>query len=151
MSRPMGASARRMRQNSQGCGMILGSLSRASCTARRRIEGREAGSASVRTAAFLLAFVVLSVALFNAAAFLQARHHAQAASDLGAIAAAQAIAAGSTDSTACAEASRVARANGASLAACAIAGERATVEALAPGPSMLPDPRASGTAGPAEE
>lgn len=151
MSRPLGASARRMRQDPYGCAMILGSLSRASRTAKRRQEGREAGSASVRTAAFLLVFVLFSVTLLHGAAFMQAHHRAQAASDLGAIVAAQAVAAGSPDATACAEAERVARANGASLTACAIAGDRATVQATAPGPSILPDPHARGIAGPAEE
>ena len=151
MSRPLGASARRLRHDPYGCAMILGSLSRASRTAKRRQEGREAGSATVRTAAFLLVFVLFSVTLLHGAAFMQARHRAQAAADLGAIAAAQAVALGSAKEAACGEAGRVAKANGASLASCTIAGARATVQATAPGPSILPDPQARGLAGPAEE
>jgi secretion/DNA translocation related TadE-like protein len=80
----------------------------------------ERGSASVLMIGIMAVVVLLSGAALLIAGYLLAHHRARAAADLAALSGATAYAAG-TD--ACAQARRTARANGALLTRCDLAGD----------------------------
>lgn len=85
------------------------------------------------------ALMSLTVAAMLVLAAMQARAVAQGAADLGALAAAQSLQAGSA--TPCLTGARVVAANHGSLTACEVAGEHVvlTVRAAAPAGSLGPD------------
>lgn len=93
----------------------------------QRSRGRDRGSATLWAVGLLaLVMVAVAVATVTGAAVL-ARHRAGAAADLGALAAASRVAAG-TD-TACAQARQVVTANHATLAGCTCQGMECVVGA----------------------
>lgn len=112
---------------------------------------RERGAGTVQALGYFFALIVLFFALANAAAIIQAKHHAQAGADLGAIAGAQAINRGESHGFACAYAERVTRGNKAELLSCDIAGESVTLQVQSqPILSALPAVRARAIAAPEE-
>ncbi|WP_232015608.1 Rv3654c family TadE-like protein [Tsukamurella paurometabola] len=91
--------------------------------------GREDGVATVLAAVMVAAIVVVAVMVVDVGAAVSARHRAQAAADLAALAgAASAIDA----EEACAAAERLARANAGSLRACGVDGFDVTVRVGVP-------------------
>lgn len=91
--------------------------------------GAEDGVATVLGAVMVAAIIAVTVMVIDVGAAVSARHRAQAAADLAALAgAASAIDA----EEACAEADRLARANAASLRACGVEGFAVTVRVSVP-------------------
>ena len=88
---------------------------------------RETGSATLLVVAVALATVVLAGLVAGLSAVAVARHRAEAAADLGALAAADVLA-GRAPGPPCAAAARVVRAGGAVLAGCGAQGRVARVE-----------------------
>lgn len=115
---------------------------------RSRSQG-DGGSATIWTLAVGLVFVVAAMALALIASATVARHRAQAAADLAALAAALRALDGPID--ACARAAQISASNGASLVACRLDGFDAivTVE-VAVGGAGWGAAQASARAGPVE-
>ncbi len=91
--------------------------------------GREDGVATVLGAVMVAAIVVVAVMVIDVGAAVSARHRAQAAADLAALAgAASAI----DPEAACAAADRLARANTGTLRACGVDGFEVTVRVSIP-------------------
>ncbi|MGN6252373.1 MAG: Rv3654c family TadE-like protein [Marmoricola sp.] len=119
----------------------------------RRTPG-EAGAATVFALALLALLVVVALACAVAVAALAGHRHAEAAADLAALAAAQAL---QRADDACGAAAQVATANGARLDDCALEGTDVVVEVhvLLPGvgrllgPGAVPALPARARAGPA--
>jgi len=93
-----------------------------------------------------MAVMLLAGAVMMAGGFVVARHRAETAADLGALAGARQVAAG--EAVACAEAARIVRANGGALAACHVDGLDLVITARVAGPSGWGAARASARAGP---
>ncbi|QDQ96455.1 Rv3654c family TadE-like protein [Tomitella fengzijianii] len=101
---------------------------------------REAGSATVFAALGMLAVLAFTALCVQVGGAVVARHRAQAAADLAALAAAAALADGAE---ACSAARPVARRNGAGVSACEVEGRTVLVHATAslplrgfPGPDV---------------
>ena len=112
-------------------------------------RGAEAGSATLFAVSCLGLLLVLGAALGVVAALVRAHRVAQAAADLAALAAADAVGAGGDP---CAAGAATAVANGARLTACRLDGRVVTVLVVAPGPHWLgqtADLGAEARAGPA--
>ncbi|GAA4805992.1 Rv3654c family TadE-like protein [Tomitella cavernea] len=98
----------------------------------------DAGSATVFAALGMLALLTFAVLCVQVGGAVVARHRAQAAADLAALAAAGALVDGSG---ACASAHTVAERNGARVSACTVEGRTVLVHATAPLPLRgLPGP-----------
>lgn len=111
----------------------------------------ERGSATPFAIACLGLLVLLAAALGVVSAMVHAQRRAQAAADLGALAGAQALAAG-TDG--CGAAGRVVDANGAALTSCQVTGREVRLQAEVAGPHWLgqhADLTAEARAGPSGE
>ncbi len=111
----------------------------------------ERGSTSLIGAAMIAALAAMTVGGAHVGAAVIARHRAQAAADLAALAGAGSVPAG-TD-TACAQASALARAMGATTVACALHGLDIVVSVEVPTTLSLPrmgPARAIARAGPAD-
>ncbi|WP_182347318.1 Rv3654c family TadE-like protein [Tomitella gaofuii] len=110
-------------------------------TAGRRAHG-DTGSATVFAAFGMLALLTFTVLCVQVGGAMVARHRAQAAADLAALAAATALADGGG---ACAAARTVAGRNGARVSACTVEGRTVLVHATAPLPLRgLPGPSDAG-------
>jgi secretion/DNA translocation related TadE-like protein len=94
----------------------------------------ERGSATPFAVACLGLLVLLAGALGVVAAMVHAQRRAQSAADLGALAGAQALAAGADG---CAAGSRIAGANGASLTSCQVTGREVRLRVEVTGPHWL--------------
>jgi secretion/DNA translocation related TadE-like protein len=92
------------------------------------------GSATVLVVAFAGVLMLLGAALGVVAAMVAAHRVAQSAADLAALAGAQGLVSGLDG---CGQAADVARANGARLTTCHVAGDVVTVTVTAPGPRWL--------------
>jgi len=101
-----------------------------------RREG-EAGAATVMVVAMAGVLMFVLVGLAAASGLVTAQRRAQAAADLAALAAAGTLPGGGEG---CAEAARIATANGAALDACSITGLDASVEVSVAGPQWLGRP-----------
>jgi secretion/DNA translocation related TadE-like protein len=113
----------------------------------RRLDQR--GAATVFAVACLAVLLLIGSALGVAAAMVRAHRSAQSAADLGALAAASALARGRDP---CGSAAAVAAANDAELLSCAIDGQAALVTVEIAGPRWLgqvADLTAKARAGPA--
>lgn len=111
----------------------------------------ERGSATPFAIACLGLLVLLAAALGVVSAMVHAQRRAQAAADLGALAAAQALAEGADG---CSVGGRVAQANGATLTSCRVYGREVRLEVEVIGPRWLGqtgDLLAEARAGPAAE
>jgi secretion/DNA translocation related TadE-like protein len=109
----------------------------------------ERGSATPFAVACLGLLVLLAAALGVVTAMVHAQRRAQSAADLGALAAAQALARGGDG---CAVGGEVVDANGAVLGSCQVAGREVRLEVEAAGPRWLgqtADLTAEARAGPA--
>lgn len=102
--------------------------------ARLRDGQRGAGTVFVLTIVLVIMVVMQAVAVL--AAGQSARHRAAAAADLAALAAANRLALGSADP--CADAGRIAQANGATLRDCVVDGMEVEVQVRAETASVLP-------------
>jgi secretion/DNA translocation related TadE-like protein len=91
----------------------------------------ERGSASLLVVSMTAVLLFVGVALAGVAGIVRAHRSAQAAADLAALAAA------APGGSGCATAAAVARANGAVLVSCALAGQEARVSVRAPGPVLV--------------
>jgi len=91
------------------------------------------GAASLLVVGCIGLLLLLGAALAVVGAMVTAHRQAQAAADLAALAGAAAVVGGDP----CGEATAVAAANGASLAACAVEGRDVVVEVVVPGPRWL--------------
>ena len=109
--------------------------------------GGERGSAAVSGVVAMLLLIVLTTVGAQIGAAVVARHRVTGAADLAALAAAASLAEG--DEKACEQAERVARANRASLATCAVSGWEVVVEVSATTPFGPVSARSR--AGPAED
>lgn len=109
--------------------------------------GGERGSAAVSGVVAMLLLIVLTTVGAQIGAAVVARHRVTGAADLAALAAAGSLAEG--DEKACEQAERVARANRASLATCAVSGWEVVVEVSATTPFGPVSARSR--AGPAED
>lgn len=109
--------------------------------------GGERGSAAVSGVVAMLLLIVLTTVGAQIGAAVVARHRVTGAADLAALAAATSLAEG--DEKACEQAERVARANRASLATCAVSGWEVVVEVSATTPFGPVSARSR--AGPAED
>lgn len=110
----------------------------------------ERGSATPFAIACLGLLVLLAAALGVVSAMIHAQRQAQSAADLGALAAAQALARGNGDG--CAAGGRVAEANGAALTSCQVSGREVRLSVEVAGPRWLgqtADLTAEARAGPA--
>lgn len=111
----------------------------------------ERGSATPFAIACLGLLVLLAAALGVVSAMVHAQRRAQSAADLGALAAAQALAGGRDG---CEIGSRVAGANGAALTSCQVAGREVRLRVEVTGPRWLGqtgDLTAEARAGPSVE
>lgn len=109
----------------------------------------ERGSATPFAVACLGLLVLVAAALGVVTAMVHAQRRAQSAADLGALAAAQALARGADG---CAVGGRVAGANGAALTSCQVAGREVRLSVEVAGPRWLgqtADLTAEARAGPA--
>jgi secretion/DNA translocation related TadE-like protein len=109
----------------------------------------ERGAATVLAVAFLAVLLLIGSALGVVAAMVRAHRAAQSAADLGALAAASAIARGRDP---CGSAAAIVDANGAKLRSCEIQGQDALVTVEVAGPRWLgqdSDLSAQARAGPA--
>ncbi len=97
-------------------------------------------------AAMVVAVLTVTVAVAQIGAAVLARHGAQAAADLAALAAASAVPAGSAE--ACERARDVAAAMGASVTACAVTGPDVTVQVSVRAGLGVGEARAAARAGP---
>ena len=109
--------------------------------------GSERGSAAVSGVVAMLLLIVVTTVGTQIGAAVVARHRVTGAADLAALAAAGSLAEG--DEKACEQAERVARANRASLATCAVSGWEVVVEVSATTPFGPVSARSR--AGPAED
>ena len=109
--------------------------------------GSERGSAAVSGVVAMLLLVVVTTVGAQIGAAVVARHRVTGAADLAALAAASSLAEG--DEKACEQAKRVAGANRASLATCAVSGWEVVVEVSATTPFGPVSARSR--AGPAED
>lgn len=96
----------------------------------------ERGAGTVLVLAVVLVVMVAVQAVAVLAAGQTARHRAAAAADLAALAAAQQLASGAADP--CADAGRIARANGAALRDCVVDGVEVEVQVRVETTSALP-------------
>ena len=115
---------------------------------RRRTRGQR-GSATPFAIACLGLLVLLAAALGVVSAMVHAQRRAQSAADLGALAAAQALARGPDG---CAAGARVVTANGASVTSCEVSGREVRLAVEVRGPRWLGqtgDLAAEARAGPA--
>ncbi|RIQ27331.1 Rv3654c family TadE-like protein [Jiangella rhizosphaerae] len=104
---------------------------------RRGAElGRECGAGTVLILSVVLVIMVATQAVAVLAAGQSARHRAAAAADLAALAAANRLALGSADP--CADAGRIAEANGAALRDCVVDGMEVEVQVRVETTSLLP-------------
>jgi secretion/DNA translocation related TadE-like protein len=113
------------------------------------VTREERGSATPFAIACLGLLVLLAAGLGVVAAMVHAHRRAQSAADLGALAAAQALAAGADG---CAAGGRVAGANGADLTSCRVTGREVRLRVEVTGPRWLgqsADLTAEARAGPA--
>jgi secretion/DNA translocation related TadE-like protein len=101
---------------------------------RQRRRRGERGSATVLVVAFAAVLLMIGCALGVAAAVVLAHRTAQAGADLAALSAARALSVGRDP---CAEAARIAAADGVRVAGCRVEGTEVTVTVLAPGPHWL--------------
>lgn len=111
----------------------------------------ERGSATPFAVACLGLVVLLAAALGVVGAIVHAQRRAQSAADLGALAAAQAVAVGADG---CAAGGRIAAANGAELTSCQVAGPEVRLRVEVAGPHWLgqtADLTAEARAGPATQ
>lgn len=111
----------------------------------------ERGSATPFAVACLGLLVLLAAALGVVAAMVHAQRRAESAADLGALAAAQAVAAGGDG---CAAGGRSAAANGAALTSCQVTGREVRLRVVVTGPHWLgqtADLTAEARAGPAAQ
>ena len=111
----------------------------------------ERGSATPFAIACLGLLVLLAAALGVVSAMVHAQRRAQSAADLGALAAAQALAEGADG---CSAGDRVAQANGATLTSCRVSGREVRLGVEVGGPRWLGqtgDLTAEARAGPAAE
>jgi secretion/DNA translocation related TadE-like protein len=99
--------------------------------ARRRSQR---GSATVLVVAFAGVLLLVGCALGVVAAMVRAHRTAQAGADLAALSAARSLSLGGDP---CAEAGRIAVANGVRVTGCLVQGTQVTVTVLAPGPHWL--------------
>ena len=114
------------------------------------MRGAERGSATPFAIACLGLLVLLAAALGVVAAMVHAHRRAQSAADLGALATAQAVAAGADG---CAAGGRVAEANHAAVTSCQVAGREVRLRVEVTGPHWLgqtADLTAEARAGPAD-
>lgn len=98
------------------------------------MNGTERGSATPFAIACLGLLVLLAAALGVVAAMVHAQRRAQSAADLGALAAAQALATGADG---CAAGGRIAGANGAALTSCQVTGREVRLQVEVTGPHWL--------------
>jgi len=98
------------------------------------VKRQERGSATPFAIACLGLLVLLAAALGVVAAMVHAQRRAQTAADLGALAAAQALADGADG---CAAGVRVAGANGAAITSCQVAGREVRLQVEVAGPHWL--------------
>lgn len=113
------------------------------------MKGAERGSATPFAVACLGLLVLLAAAFGVVAGMVHAHRRAQSAADLGALAAAQAVAAGSDG---CAAGGRVAEANHAAVTSCQVTGREVRLRVEVAGPHWLgqtADLTAEARAGPA--
>jgi secretion/DNA translocation related TadE-like protein len=111
----------------------------------------ERGSATPFAIACLGLLVLLAAALGVVSAMVHAQRRAQSAADLGALAAAQALASGADG---CSAGDRIARVNGATITSCRVSGREVRLEVEVGGPRWLGqtgDLTAEARAGPAAE
>lgn len=101
-----------------------------------RRRGTERGAGTVLVLSVVMVTLVVAQAVAVLAAGQMARHRAAAAADLAALAAAQRLAFGALDP--CADAGRIARANGATLRDCLIDGVEVEVQVRVETTSALP-------------
>jgi secretion/DNA translocation related TadE-like protein len=94
----------------------------------------ESGAATLLVVTMVGVLVLLGAALAVVTALVASHRAAQSAADLAALAGARGVASGSDG---CAVATRVAAANGAQLAACAVTGRLVEVEVRVSGPHWL--------------
>jgi secretion/DNA translocation related TadE-like protein len=104
------------------------------------------GSASLLVLGVALAVLIVLGSVAQAGGLLVARHRAESAADLGALAGARRAVDGSGD--ACGEAGRIVRANGARLVACRLEGFDVVVTAAVDGPAGWGSAEGSARAGP---
>jgi secretion/DNA translocation related TadE-like protein len=102
----------------------------------REARGRaaERGSATVLVLAFAVVVLLLGSALGVVAAVVRAHRIAQSGADLAALSAARALSLGADP---CAEAGRIADADGVRLADCRVEGYAVSIVVTAPGPHWL--------------
>jgi secretion/DNA translocation related TadE-like protein len=105
------------------------------------------GSASLWLLGVALAVLLLAATVMSAGGLIVARHQAQTAADLGALAGARRAIEGSD--TACTEADRYVKRNAATLTACRVEVLDVVVTARVPGPAGWGSAEASARAGPA--
>jgi len=95
---------------------------------------RDRGAVTVLAVAMLGILILIAAALAVGESMVVAHRRAQAAADLAAVAAAQAI---QHARDPCSAASDVAAANGATMTGCAVADDDVTISATVPGPRWL--------------
>lgn len=110
---------------------------------RRCVGGRDRGSASVLVLAFGLLVILIGAAFAQVGAAVAARHRAQAAADLGALAGAAWAPAGR--SAACSRAAELVIANGATLESCTLDGLDITITATVAVPGLAPPGQRAGS------
>jgi secretion/DNA translocation related TadE-like protein len=109
---------------------------------------RDRGSASVVMVALIGVIVSTTAGVLVLAGVVRSSHQARLGADLSAVAGALQLRDGATASASCAEAARIAAANGTSLQACSVSGSDVTV-VVAASSSMWPEPAtAKARAGP---
>ena len=108
----------------------------------------ERGSASVVMVALIGVIVSTTAGALVLAGVVRASHQARLGADLSAIAAALQLRDGGSASTSCAEAARIAIANGASLQSCSVSGRDVTVVVAASSPAWPQPATARARAGP---
>jgi secretion/DNA translocation related TadE-like protein len=97
-------------------------------------RGSERGSATVLVLSFSGFLLLVGCALGVAAAMVHAHRVAQSGADLAALSAARALSLGGDP---CAEAAKVAEADGVSVTACRVTGSTVLLSVTAPGPHWL--------------
>lgn len=113
---------------------------------------KERGSGLIQTLGYFFVLAVLFFTLASIGAIMQAKHHAQAGADLGAIAGAQAINRGETREYACTYAGIIARDNKAEMLSCEIVGESVTLYVQSqPAVASIPAVRAQAVAAPEKQ
>jgi secretion/DNA translocation related TadE-like protein len=105
------------------------------------------GSASLWLLGVALAVLLLAGTVAMAGGLVVARHRAQSAADLGALAGAQRAVEGA--GVACPAAERIVRANGGRMVSCRVEGLDVVITVRVPGPAGWNDGEASARAGPA--